>query len=87
MNESEQQGENKQERENVSLKQTLKTLSIPTETLKMIRSILLMIIMLLLIKIITAIQVDDEVNKLFCQLNEYAVMRVNDGENVFPCDD
>lgn len=30
---------------------------------------------------------DKEVNNLFCQLNEFAVMRLNNGETLFPCHD
>ena len=54
----------------------------------MIYFIYLLVATIALLKFIGANQeVDDEINNLFCQLNEYAVMRINDGENVFPCRD
>lgn len=28
---------------------------------------------------------DNEINNLFCQLNEFAAMRLNNGETLFPC--
>lgn len=30
-------------------------------------------------------EIDDQVNQLFCQLNEYAILRINNQEDVFPC--
>ena len=32
-------------------------------------------------------EVDKQVNDIYCQLNEFAAMRLNMGETVFPCKD
>lgn len=45
---------------------------------------ILLIIILLINQIIAE---EEDINQLFCQLNEYAKLRVHNNQNVFPCQD